>query len=352
MRMIMISTGIAFFLSVLLIPVIIKFCKFYNLYDTVNARKIHSGNIPRLGGIAIAVAFLAGIIFCLFMSNDISAMNSVPLLFAGTIIFTFGIIDDLFNMRALFKLFVQIVASLIVVACGFRFTQVFGWILPVPVSLVVSFFWILGIVNAYNLIDGMDGLCGGLSLTTLLTIGVVMKGSFLEGTAICFVLCAAILGFLVYNLPCPNAKIFMGDGGSQLLGFMVATVALYPVEGVIEYNKVLMMLVLVSFPMIDTIAAIWRRLREHRGIMSPDRQHLHHKLLNFGFNKVQVLFIILAIQVVLCITSIVSVSYERRVTVFFLAIAYIFMIAFFCFIHFANAALNRKIAQRESHKEN
>ena len=117
MQMIMISTGIAFFLSVLLIPVIIKFCKFYSLYDTVNARKIHSGNIPRLGGIAIAVAFLAGIIFCVFMSNDISAMDSVPLLFAGTIIFTFGIIDDLFNMRALFKLFVQIVASLIVVAC-------------------------------------------------------------------------------------------------------------------------------------------------------------------------------------------------------------------------------------------
>lgn len=334
----------SFLLSAALIPCIIKFCKAYSLYDSVNSRKIHSGNIPRLGGVAFAVSFVVCSLVCLIKNTDISGMNALPILVSGIIIFVFGILDDLLELRAIVKLVVQLVACTIVVSNGFYFRQIFAWVLPVWIGQTVSFMWILGIVNAYNLIDGMDGLCGTLSFFTLVTLGFVLLPTFTEGSIICFILAAAVAGFLVFNLPIKNAKIFMGDAGSQLLGFMIATIPLCRAGAYIEFNKFLILLVLVAFPMIDTIAAIWRRLREHRGIMSPDKQHLHHKLLNFGYTKVQALFLIDAIQVVLCFTVLFSVYLNRRITLVFLIVAYAFMICFFSFIHFSNAALNRKLA--------
>lgn len=336
-------SGLALLLSAVFIPLIIKFCKFYSLYDTVNARKIHSGNIPRLGGIAIAFSFIIAATLCFVFDKYLSFTNVIPLLVAGMLIFIFGILDDLIEMRAIFKLLVQLVATGIVVFFDFRIRQIFGWVLPIWVSRIGTFFWVLGIINAYNLIDGMDGLCGTLSITALLTYGLILLNSHIEGAAVCFILSASIIGFLIYNWPAPNAKIFMGDSGSQFLGFMLATIPLYSSEGTFEYNKFLVMLVIVAFPMMDTIAAIWRRLRDHRPIMSPDRFHLHHKLLNIGFNKVQALFMVMGIQILICITVYLSTLMPTDFSIPILIIAYLFMIGFFTVMHYTNRAVLRKI---------
>ena len=338
---------LAFLLCIAFVPLVIRFCKAYSLYDFVNSRKIHSGNVPRLGSVAIVLSFLIAILLCLFREKNLSVRNSVPLIAAVSLIFLFGIIDDIKNLRAIFKLLVQLVACALVVLGGYRFRQVFGFVLPKYAGIALTFCWILGIINAYNLIDGMDGLCGTLSLTALVTAGLLLRGSFWEGTAICFVLAASIAGFLVYNLPAPNAKIFLGDGGSQFLGFMIATIPLYSTSARLEYNKFFMMLVLVSFPMMDTIAAIWRRLRDHRPIMSPDKYHLHHKLLNIGFNKVQALFIVALIQILLC-AVVVFASYQRqKIATSILVCAYIFMICLFSAIHYVNKAVTRRILNRD-----
>ena len=338
---------LAFLLCIAFVPLVIRFCKTYSLYDFVNSRKIHSGNIPRLGSVAIVLSFLIAVLLCLFKEQNLSVKNSVPLIVAGSLIFLFGIIDDIKNLRAIFKLLIQLVACASVVLGGYRFRQIFGFVLPKYAGMALTFCWILGIVNAYNLIDGMDGLCGTLSLTALVTAGLLLRGSFWEGTAICFVLAASIAGFLVYNLPAPNAKIFLGDGGSQFLGFMIATIPLYSTSARLEYNKFFMMLVLVSFPMMDTIAAIWRRLRDHRPIMSPDKYHLHHKLLNIGFNKVQALFIVALIQILLC-AVVVFASYQRqKIATSILVCAYIFMICLFSAIHYVNKAVTRRILNRD-----
>lgn len=336
----------SFLLSVGLIPIVILFCKKFSLYDSVNARKIHSGNIPRLGGIAIFIAFFICAVICFFFDKNLSMKNAVPLLIAGVLIFIFGVIDDIVEMKAIFKLIVQIGASGIVVWNGFRFRQIFGWVMPLPVSFVLTFCWILGIINAYNLIDGMDGLCGTLSLTALVTMGYVISGSFIEGAAACFMLSAAVVGFLVYNWPAPNAKIFMGDGGSQCLGFMIAVIPLYNISPELEFNKLLMMLVIVSFPMLDTIAAIWRRIRDHKPIMSPDKSHLHHKLLNLGFTKVQALFMVLGIQALICMTVVLSVYLETIKASILLGVAYLFMIGFFSVIHYTNRAVLKKVKEK------
>lgn len=333
----------SFVLSVCFIPLIIKFCKFYSLYDTVNARKIHSGNIPRLGGIAIVISFIIIVTVCFFFDKNLSFKNSFPLLISGALIFAFGILDDIIDMKAILKLIVQLISVLIVVLNGYRFRQIFGIILPAPVGMILTFFWVLGLINAYNLIDGLDGLCGTLSFLALTTLSIILYSSFKEGTAICLILAGSILGFLIFNWPAPNAKIFMGDGGSQFLGFMIATIPLYSVKDNFEYNKFLMMLVVVSFPMLDTIAAIWRRLRDHRSIMSPDRLHLHHKLLNLGFSKKTALITVLCIQFLISGSAILSAFVNKSVGFFILIFAYLFMIGFFSVIHYTNRAVLKKI---------
>lgn len=342
-RTILLFSFISFALCAGFTPLIILFCKKFSLYDSVNARKIHSGNIPRLGGAGIIIAFMISVVPCFLIDKNLSTMNTIPILVAGFIIFLFGIIDDIFEMRAFLKLIVQLVATSIVVLNGFRFRQIFGWTMPAPIAMILTFGWILGIINAYNLIDGLDGLCGMLSFTTLLTISFVLKNSYPEGTAVSLILAAAVLGFLVYNWPFPNAKIFMGDGGSQCLGFMIATIPLYTSHSEFEYNKFLMMLVIVSFPMMDTIAAIWRRLRDHHPIMSPDRSHLHHKLLNLGFSKKQALYMLFGIQLLICITIVLSTFLEKENAAILLGVAFGFMICFFAIIHYTNRAVLKKI---------
>lgn len=351
-KSIFIFTGISFLLSIILVPLIMQFCRMYSLYDTVNSRKIHSGNIPRLGGVAIVVSFIICAVVCFYVDKTLSFSNVAPLLAAGALIFLFGIVDDVVEMSAILKLIVQLVATAIVVLNGYRFRCIFGLILPESVGIALTFFWLLGMINAYNLIDGLDGLCGTLSLTALISLGIIQFGSFREGTAICFILSASILGFLLFNWPAPNAKIFMGDGGSQFLGFMIATIPLYSSNDSFEYNKFLIMLVIVSFPMLDTIAAIWRRIRDHRPVMSPDRLHLHHKLLNLGFSKQNALIMILLIQLLICTTVILSGDMEKEKGSILLAVAYLFMIGFYCVIHYTNRAVLQKIRLENEARNN
>ena len=346
MKIIALFSFIAFVFSLTLLPVIMYLCKVYSLYDTVNARKIHSGNIPRLGGIAIVVSFMVSAALCFRFNMAIAIMRILPVLAAGMLIFLFGILDDIIEMRALFKLFVQLAAAGVTVAGGFRFRQVFSIILPAPVGIALTFLWIVGIINAYNLMDGLDGLAGTLTLTALLTFGFILMQSFPDGAALCFILAASIAGFLVFNWP--PAKIFMGDGGSQFLGFMTAVVPLLSSSTHIEYEKFMLMLVLVSFPMLDTIAAIWRRIRDHYSIMSPDRLHLHHKLLNLGLNKKQVLYMIAIMQLILCATVYLATLASKKAGITLLSIAYIMMIGFYSVIHFINRAVLNKIKDGQS----
>jgi UDP-GlcNAc:undecaprenyl-phosphate/decaprenyl-phosphate GlcNAc-1-phosphate transferase len=331
------SIAFSFILSVSLIPIIIKICAHYKLYDPVNARKIHSGNIPRLGGVGIIIAFLASAVVYSLVLKCIPIMQILPLLIAGLLIFGFGFIDDLFDMPAKLKFCVQLTASCIVVFSGFRFQQIFKWVLPLWVSIPLSVGWMIGIINAYNLIDGLDGLCGGLSFLTILALGIIFYSIADPSAALCFIMAAAILGFLIYNWP--PAKIFMGDNGSQFMGFMIAAVPLYYSTDNFEYNKFLIMLVLVSVPMMDTIAAIWRRLRDKRPIMSPDRAHLHHKLLNLGYTKKQAMCMLLLIQFMLCVAVYLAMYLSRSKGAILLFVVYTFMTFFFSVIHFTNRAV-------------
>lgn len=331
---------LAFFISFISMPIIIAICKKKDLYDYQDERKIHSGNIPRLGGVGIFIAFIVSVILFEFRIENITVTNALPLLIASLIIFTFGILDDIFCMKAIFKLLVQILAVLIVVISGSRITQIFGWVLPLPISWILTFGWVIGVLNAYNLIDGLDGLCGSLAMTSILSMGILYALSNKSEAGICFILAASVLGFLCWNWP--PAKLFMGDAGSQFLGFAVAVIPLYNYSEDIEFNKFFMMIILAAFPIFDTIAAIWRRLREHRSIMSPDRSHLHHKLLNLGFSGPRALYMIFSFQLMLCATVIGSYFMGKYHGLILLGFSLAFMITFFSVIHYTNRAILAK----------
>ena len=327
-------------LSLISMPIIIHFCNKHNIYDYQDSRKIHSGNISRLGGVGIVFSFITSAALYLVFTTQLSVLKSLPILIAAFIIFGFGFLDDILTLPAWLKLAVQLAAAGLVTFNGYRFTQIFGWMLPTWVSYILTFGWIVGVINAYNLIDGLDGLCGSLSFSAVITLGVLYSLSSNMEAGLCFILAGAIIGFLCFNWP--PAKLFMGDDGSQFLGFMVATIPLYSSSDIFEYNKFLILLILTAFPVFDTIAAIWRRLRDKRPIMSPDRSHLHHKLLNIGYTKRQALRLIVFIQVLLCTMVILSFFIGKLKGTAMLLEGFIFMVIFFSVIHYTNRAINRK----------
>lgn len=338
----LLMTGISFLCSLAIIPLILLFCRKFSIYDKPNPRKVHTGNIPRLGGagfvpVSIICIIIYYRVFCTPQTGDV-----FPLLLGGLIIFTFGIVDDFLNLPAKLKLLIQCISAFIVVSNNFVFTRFGNLFLPEWLQYVITFLWIIGMTNSYNLIDGIDCLCGGLSFLNLGTLGFISLSYHSDlTTAVCFITCGALLGFLFFNKP--KAKIFMGDGGSQFLGFLISALPLSAANNIgYDYNKFTLMILFSSIPLLDTIAAIWRRTREHRSFFSPDKAHLHHKLMNIGFTTGQVLLILLPLQILLCIIGYLAVSLPEQQGAVLLLLGLFIIMFFFCIIHFANRAVNRQ----------
>lgn len=340
---------VAFLISLLSMPIIIKFSTKFNIFDYQDARKIHSGNISRLGGVGIAISFFVCTAVYFLITDASLFIEYLPIISAGLIIFVFAFIDDIVTLRAIVKLLIQIVATCLVIFSGNRFTQIGPWQIPSALSYIFTFCWVIGVVNAFNLIDGLDGLCGSLAFTTTLTLGIIYTLSGNNISVICFILAASILGFLCFNWP--PAKLFMGDCGSQFLGFMLATLPLIPADSVIEFNKFLIIASVAAFPIFDTIAAIWRRIRDKRPIMSPDKSHLHHKLLNMGYTKKSSLYLVVFIQLLLCSLVIISYLLGTYKGMMVLLLTLFFVTLFFTFIHYTNQAILKRKSMEEAEQQ-
>ena len=333
----------SFGISAIIIPLVIMLCKKQGWYDTINVRKVHSGSIPRLGSLGFVPVFLAVSLLYLGGMHGELLVEYLPLVGAGSLVFLIGLIDDFYELSARIKLIGQCIAGVIPVIFGFHITQVgplhLGFLGP-----LITFFWIIGIINAFNLIDGVDALCGSLSLSIMLTAGIVLIVGGSEYSSLPFILGGTIAGFLVYNKP--KAKIFMGDGGSQFLGFFIAVLPLLRTSDPVEYNLFLMMIVIASIPILDTFAAMWRRTREKRSFFSPDKMHLHHKLINMGYTTKSILGFLLIIQTGLCGLSLIAVIWIENFRGFIILCgAFAAMIIFFTIIHYTNRAVARMQAK-------
>lgn len=336
-----VCSAIAFLLCIVFIPLIIALCKKFNWYDEVDPRKVHKGKIPRLGGVGIFFSFLISLAVYVVFFDESGLCHALPAFIGGLMIFLFGVIDDFLNLRAKLKFLVQILAALVVSCSNLYINSLFGFEIPPVLGRAGTFFWILFLVNAYNLIDGLDLLCGGLSVITLLTAGVLMIVGEQSVGCIYIIICASILGFLVYNKP--PAKIFLGDGGSQTLGFVVSMIPIFPLQGGMEHTKLLIAFIMSSIPVTDVIAAVWRRTREHRSFFSADRAHIHHKLVNIGLSKTATAICLLVIQLFICLACLSTLLMSKTRDAIILLCVCIFLIwGFFIMMHYVNRMVNLK----------
>jgi UDP-GlcNAc:undecaprenyl-phosphate GlcNAc-1-phosphate transferase len=257
-----------------------------------------------------------------------------------------GVIDDFRPLRPLFKLTIQIIAALCVVIPGYTFSQFFyagdfgrlfpgGILFPVHIQSLLTFVWIVGITNAVNFIDGVDGLAGGVSILAALFFALIFRDPS-GGPVFLLYLClaAAVLGFLFFNIP--KAKIFMGDGGSQFLGFTLAVLPLMENGGTPAALPLLYPAALLLIPILDTVAAVWRRIRDGRRIDSPDQAHIHHKLLRLGLSTLAVDMCLWGLQIIIGILVYAAVRLNSGGFPALLCAAYAVPIGFFILIHFLN----------------
>ena len=276
-----------------------------------DARRMHKKPIPRLGGLAIYGGFLCSIL--IFGQLD---ETMLCVLLGAAIIVALGIFDDVLALGAKLKFVVQIVAAAIPVCIGDLQIGLFTnlnplsdtpfvhlGILAVPATII----WIVGITNAVNLIDGLDGLAVGVSSIAAITmLAVALLTGNMPIAITMAALAGACIGFMPYNLN--PAKIFMGDTGSTFLGYMLATVS---IRGLFKFYAVISFAVpflILGLPIFDTANAIIRRVAAGRSPMSPDRGHVHHKLIDMGFNQKQAVAILYAISATLGLTAVVLTS--------------------------------------------
>jgi UDP-GlcNAc:undecaprenyl-phosphate/decaprenyl-phosphate GlcNAc-1-phosphate transferase len=343
----------AFLLSVVSMPLIIKVAHRRKLYDSIDERKIHTGNIPRLGGIGLFVSFLVSILIVTLLSGegiDTGGRFSIVLLcMLG--VYGIGLIDDFKNLRARYKFLVELAVAVLLVSLGFRFQTIivpFGdgalelGLFSYPIAVI----WIIGITNALNLIDGMDGFAGGISAISAGVFGLFFLLKADPGAALaCFVLLGAVLGFLVFNLP--PAKIFMGDSGALFLGFTMAVLPLIgPASGLIEISLISAVTILI-IPIYDTFSAMIRRTRAHVSVFTPDKLHLHHKLLSLGLSVRGALCVIYAAQIFLCLVALSGF-------VFSVALSFTLKIAswvLFAFLFYAVGAVAKRRVASDSERE-
>ena len=285
-------------------------------------RRMHDHPIPRQGGLAIFLGFLVAVVLFADLDRQVQGI-----LLGSVIIVTVGAIDDIVPLPALLKFAVQIAAAGVAVAFGVRIefianpafwsdtaTISFGaWSIPVTI------FWIVGITNSINLIDGLDGLACGVSAISSLSILVI---SLVLGQVNTAVLLAAVLGaclgFIPYNLN--PAKIFMGDTGALLLGYVLSTVS---VIGLLKFYAIISFTVPVlalALPIFDTCFAIIRRLLKGQNPMSPDRGHFHHRLIDMGLSQKQAVAVLYAISAVLGLSAVlIATTGEMKALMFVIA---------------------------------
>lgn len=292
-----ISFAMSLIVALSLTPFVRAFANRWGFVDHVGAsRKIHSSPIPRLGGIAIIAAFFAPIAVIFSLESPVAVefftnrAGAVGLLIGGGCIAAIGVIDDIRGVNALVKLGVQVPVAVGMCLLGFQIDLVanpfghaisLGW-LAIPVTVI----WIVGITNAINLIDGLDGLAAGVSLfATAVNFAIALIHHNQPMIFFSAILAGAIIGFLVYNFN--PATIFMGDSGSMFLGFILATTSLQVNQKSSTAVALLIPIIALGLPIADTLLAFARRTIAGRSPFAADRGHLHHRLLDNGFSHRQ-----------------------------------------------------------------
>lgn len=295
-------------ISLIITPLVRKAAIALGAVDKPNERRVNIKPVPTMGGIAIFISFFLTTIFLLPIPNQ----EILPLFFGACVILITGMVDDAKGLTPRVKVLGILVAGLIVYYFGdIQLNMItlpfFGEWHFGSFSLPVTLFWILAITNAVNLIDGLDGLASGVSMIALTTMGIIgyffLTVDSMAVPIMIFVLVASIAGFLPFNFY--PAKMFLGDTGALFLGFMISVMSLQGLKNATLITLILPVIIL-GIPITDTIYAMIRRMLNKQSIATPDKLHIHHRLMSLGLTHRQT---VLAIYSLAAIFSLIALLY-------------------------------------------
>jgi UDP-GlcNAc:undecaprenyl-phosphate/decaprenyl-phosphate GlcNAc-1-phosphate transferase len=323
MRTVLIAFAIAFLASLLCTWGVRELARRYGLYDQQGGRKIHSGEIPRLGGVAVTFAFAIPLVALYLWGNKISAeiFNDQPmiraLLLGGAIVAVTGVVDDTVGLRARWKLVGQIGAALLAYAVGVRILHIsiplVGFVQLDALSLPITILWFLVVTNAVNLVDGLDGLAGSV---VVLAGGTLFGMSLIEGDYLAAVVLASLVGatfgFLRFNMR--PASIFLGDTGSLVLGYVLALVSVHSAQKTYALFSITAAFVALGVPIFDLGMAFVRRLLVGRSVFAADQYHVHHILLRKGLSQRQSVLFLAGASALLGLVALVIVNGDDRLS--------------------------------------
>ena len=306
--------------TIYFVPIVNKIGFKLGFIDKPNKRKQHSSALVRIGGLAIIIGFYISLIFTYFTINYETkilltsySVQIFPLLLISFLMFLIGFIDDIFDLSPFSRLSLQILLAYIGTSNGIIISDVeistfsntfFIFSIPIFISNAISIIWLSGVTNAINWIDGLDGLAAGLGLISSLSLAIY---NFKIDQPLISLLSASLagtcLGFLRYNFK--NASILMGDGGSYFIGFLLAAITLKSYKVETGLLSIIPLFLFLSVPIVDMTFVIFGRIMSKKSPFKPDRRHLHHRLLNLGFNQNNTVLIIYLLNM---ITSIIGLT--------------------------------------------
>ena len=318
-----IAFTIAFVTSFMLTPYTIRLAKKLGAVDTPkDSRRINKITMPRLGGLAVITGFIVSIVYLLIvmsieknidLSQDNTGFKLIGFALGGLIICTTCFFDDVKGVKAIIKLIAQILASIICIRFGIIIDNIqlpFFRVANVPIIVyeLITVFWIIGITNALNLIDGLDGLSTGITLISCLSLLIIfsLNNSPLISIILITALGGSLVGFLPYNFN--PAKTFIGDTGSNFLGYCLSIISILGIAKTYTAIVIVAPIIVLFLPLFDTVMAVFRRIikgKSLKAIIEPDANHLHHKMLKLGFTQKQAVLILYGITAVLGMFAII-----------------------------------------------
>lgn len=297
--------------SAIITPISIKLAhKVGAIDEPKDERKIHVKAMPRLGGFSFIVGFFVAVIYSLATSAIATTVNLWGVFLGLAIVAVIGFLDDVYHIKPWQKLLGQVIAAILVIISGLRicyinipFLTLYG--LNDILSVIVTFFWIIGVTNALNLIDGLDGLASGVSAISALSLTVVfiLNGAGELPILLMVALLGGLMGFLPFNFN--PAKTFMGDMGSNFLGFILATVSMLGMAKTYALMTIIVPVVILGLPIFDTLFAMTRRILRHQSIMQADRGHIHHRLIDAGLSQRQAVLVLYGVTALLGILAVI-----------------------------------------------
>ena len=321
---------VAVLISLITTPLVKKIAMKVGAIDIPkDERRVHKEPMPLMGGLAIYFGVVISSLIFLPMENTL-----VSILLGATIILVSGIIDDIKGLSPKLKLLFQLIAGVMLIIGDVKvdfvtnpFSQDYVLLYLKWLSIPITLFWIVGITNTVNLIDGLDGLaCGVAMISSVSLMLVAEKFDQVNVTILSAVVAGACLGFLPYNFN--PAKIFMGDTGALLLGFMLAAISIEGVMKSVATIAVVVPILILGVPIFDTTFAIFRRLLSGQSIATADKGHLHHRILDKGFSQKQTVLILYVLSAVFGIFAVIVAKANSKQAVYLSVLLFLAAILF------------------------